>query len=191
MGDSIGGITDTATFDFRDLVALEEIQIEDSSSPPLPTPGAPPAPPKPIPQRRQRAVQQVNARSLGVLIHRQGQPAVKIMLPRNTKLPATERQQFYTLNDNQTGVKVVVLEGEERDPEMCTRIGECIISGLPARPKGQPVEIGYSYDEDGQILVTAVDLGSGIQARVELKREGSLDRREMAAAAQWLDGVCR
>jgi hypothetical protein len=35
---------------------------------------------------------------------------------------------------------VVVLEGESPDPDDCTRIGECLVTGLPARPKGQRIE---------------------------------------------------
>ena len=97
--------------------------------------------------------------------------------------------RFYTINDNQPGVRVVILEGDEEDPERCTRIGECVISGFAPRPKGQPVEIGYTYDEDGQIKVWARDVQSGVSARVDLRREGGFDRKELAEAARFVEGI--
>lgn len=171
------------TFAFADL-----IELEDPLPPPTPTGPVPGAPP-PLPKPRQRAVRNVNAKGLGVLIHKGGEPRVRLMVAKNSQLPVTYRSRFYTINDNQTGVKVVILEGDEEDPSRCARIGECVISGLPPRAKGQPIEIGYSYDEDGQIKVWARHVETGETAQVELRREGSLDRREMAQAAQYVDAI--
>jgi molecular chaperone DnaK (HSP70) len=157
----------TVVYDFADLVSLSDVDVS--------TPA--------------RAVVNVNARSLGVLVHKAGEARTSVMVPANTQLPATKRSTFYTINDNQTGVRVVVLEGESPDPDECTRIGECVISGLPARAKGQEIEISYSYDSDGRIRIESRDVGTGKAARVELKRPSSLSERELADEAAWMREV--
>ncbi|MEZ6186987.1 MAG: Hsp70 family protein [Planctomycetota bacterium] len=118
----------------------------------------------------------VNSHSLGVLVFRQGQPCTSVMIGANSSLPATRRTTFQTINDGQTGVKIVVLEGENQDPDHNMRIGEAVISGLPPRPKGSPVEVAYHYDRDGRIHVYARDVQSGRTVQTVLQREGALTR---------------
>ena len=154
--------------------------------------GAPPPPPTPLDMLEQQGqvdslektldvdidefppVTNVNSHTLGVLVFRQGQPATSGMIPANTTLPFTHRTTFETINDNQKGVKIVVLEGENPDPDMNMRIGEAVITGLPPRPKGAPVEVAYHYDRDGRIHVYARDVQSGRSVRTVLQREGAL-----------------
>jgi hypothetical protein len=135
---------------------------------------APPTPPK-------RMVQNVNARPLGVLVFSRGQPKTKIMIPANSPLPARKLHSFVTINDNQTAVKVVVLEGESPDPDDCTRIGQCLVTGLPARPKGQKIEIVYAYNVDGRIQIWARDVATNHKAQVQLKREASISQQDVNA----------
>jgi molecular chaperone DnaK len=137
----------TAVFDFADLVQLD--------------PGLPAS---------AGVVQEVNARALGVLVYAQGKPKTSVMIPANTPLPATTVSKFHTIQDRQTAVKVVVLEGDSPDPAACVRVGECVIDGLPPRPKGQAVEVAYSYDHDGRIRIDARDVGSGQRAMTTLHR---------------------
>lgn len=157
----------TVVYDFADLVSLSDVDVSEPA----------------------RAVVNVNARSLGVLVHKNGEARASVMVPANTQLPARKRSTFYTVNDNQTGVRVVVLEGESSDPDECTRIGECVISGLPARSKGQEIEISYCFDSDGRIRIDSRDVGTGKAARVELKRPSSLSERELADEAEWMREV--
>jgi molecular chaperone DnaK (HSP70) len=154
----------SVVYDFADLVSLSE----DSD----------------------RAVVNVNARALGVLVHKQGEGRVSVMIPANTQLPAVKRSRFFTINDDQTDVRVVVLEGEG-EPAGCARVGQCVITGLPARAKGQEVEISYRYDEDGRILVEARDVGTGLAARVTLERAASLSERELVDELEWIQGLGR
>lgn len=170
----------TDRYDFSEL-----LELGDELAPEPPRSKAPGAP-RPLPKPR-RAVRNVNARGLGVLIHKHGEPRARLLVPKNSPLPASELGRFYTINDNQRGVKVVILEGDDEDVERCTRIGECVISGLPARPKGAPIEIGYTYDQDGQIKIWARDVETQREVRVELRREGSLDRKQLAEAALFVE----
>ncbi|MCA8925390.1 MAG: Hsp70 family protein [Planctomycetes bacterium] len=130
------------------------------------------------------AVTNVNSHSLGVLVFRQGQPRTSIMIGSNSALPVTKRTTFQTINDGQTGVKIVVLEGENPDPDANARIGEAVISGLPPRPKGSPVEVAYHYDRDGRIHVYARDVRSGKSVRTVLERTGAMTRGQHQQFAQ-------
>jgi hypothetical protein len=162
-----GDPTRTVVFDFGDLVGGS------------------------LKESRESLVTNVNARSLAVLTYSQGAPKASVMIRQNTPLPAMHRNRFFTLKDNQTAVKVVVLEGESKDPDACVRVGECLITGLPARPKGQEVEIVYTYDQDGRLAILARDVGSGASAEVELRRATAMsagERQEQRATLEALGG---
>ncbi len=126
----------------------------------------------------------VNAHSLGVVARVKGEFTNCVLIPRNSPIPCTERGRFQTIEDGQTRIEVVVLEGEEKDPERCARIGTCVISDLPARPRGSPVTIEYSYDARGRIHVRAVDVETGREAKTTIERETGLDQSEVAFAAE-------
>ncbi len=154
----------TMVFDFSDMIGLDRGFDPNRS---LEVPGAPATT---APRPRPQVVQNVNARPLGVLVYSQGRPKTSVMIASNTPLPAVHKSRFFTIKDNQTAVKVVVLEGDSPDPQACARIGECVIQGLPPRPKGQEVEIAYCYDHDGRIHIVAQDLASGVMAQTMLVR---------------------
>jgi molecular chaperone DnaK len=103
-------------------------------------------------------------------------------------LPAVHKSTFFTIKDDQTAVKVVVLEGDSPDPGACVRIGECVIQGLPARRKGQEIEIAYCYDHDGRIHIVAQDKGSGQMAQVTLARASALDAATAARFGALVQG---
>lgn len=118
----------------------------------------------------QRAIVDVNSRALAVLVHRDGQPRARVMIPANTPLPVTATNVFNTVYDNQRGVRVVVLEGDSDDPDDCVRLGECLIMDLPQRPKGHPIEIHYCYDVSGRVSVHARDQATGAAATIQFQR---------------------
>jgi len=152
-----------------DWNAFEQYDFSDAFGAPPPGAG-----------QRGPSVVNVNSRALGVLVYRDGQPRTSVMIGQNSPLPAQRRNRFVTINDDQTAVKVVVLEGSDPDPEECVRIGECVISGLPPRPKGQQVEICYSYDADGRIHIHAMDVATKQQAQVTLHRPSALSASEVS-----------
>ncbi|MBI4617721.1 MAG: Hsp70 family protein, partial [Planctomycetes bacterium] len=131
----------------------------------------------------------VNAHSLGVVARVRGEFANCVLIPRNTPIPCAKRGRFQTIHDNQTRIEVIVLEGEESDPESCATIGTCVISGLPARPRGSPVTIEYSYDGRGRIHVRALDLESGREATTTIERPAGLTQAGVDAAEERLAGT--
>ncbi|MBX3471492.1 MAG: Hsp70 family protein, partial [Planctomycetes bacterium] len=174
----------TVVFDFSEMVGLDAAFDPNRSMDSL---GGAPVAVRPRPQ----VVQNVNARPLGVLVYAQGRPKTSVMIPANSPLPAVHKSRFFTIHDRQTAVKVVVLEGDSPDPSACARVGECVIQGLPPRPKGQEIEIAYCYDHDGRIHIVAQDVGSGVVAQAVLHRASASGAGESARVSALLDGMRR
>jgi molecular chaperone DnaK len=101
-----------------------------------------------------------------------------IMIPRNTAIPYEATQRFVTTSPNQQRVHVYVLEGEVADPDACTQVGEFQIVGLPAGlPAGSPVDVTYSYDNNGRIQCKAVEVTGQKAANIEINRGQGLDSK--------------
>ena len=84
------------------------------------------------------------------------------LLPRNTRLPVDTRRTFYTMRPGEQRIMVPILEGEQADPELCRRIGEVVVDGLPAfRPAHQEVLVTMRLDRDGILRVAAADVATG------------------------------
>jgi molecular chaperone DnaK len=129
----------------------------------------------------------VNAHALGVEV-RQGEERINHRLvPKNTQLPAAAEQVYYTVADNQTRVRVRVLQGEAQQAAACIPVGECWIDGLPANlPKGSPVRVRCGVAANGRIEITATDLTSGRAAMAAIHRPGGLTDDELAREAEWV-----
>src|SRR5262249_18477451 len=94
-----------------------------------------------------------------------GRPVMARLLPRNTARPVEAARSFYPLRPNETRIVVPVLEGEEADPDLCRRIGEVIIDGLPpGRPEHQQVDVVMGLDRDGILRLSATDVATGAAA---------------------------
>jgi molecular chaperone DnaK len=130
----------------------------------------------------------VNSHSLGVQITDPMDPTRKsnyIMIKKNTAIPYEVNQRFVTTSPNQQRIHIYVLEGEASDPEACTRIADFQITGLPAGlPSGSPVDVTYSYDSNGRIQVSAVELTGKRQANIDIIRSQGLDNQGVDAFQQ-------
>jgi molecular chaperone DnaK len=127
----------------------------------------------------------VNSHSLGVKItdpeSRDGK-INHIMIPRNTEIPHATSQQFVTNANNQQRIHVHILEGETRDPDGCTQIGDFRVVNLPANlPAGSPVEVTYRYDQNGRIHASAVERTGDTAAETEIVRDSGLDDQGLEA----------
>lgn len=116
----------------------------------------------------------VNAHSLGV----RGTDAAtrqkvnKILIPRNTPLPASKVYSFVTSRDGQKNAKVPLLEGESENPDFCTLLGECLVRIDTPLPKGSGIKVICNYAANGTISVTAKLSQTNAAAYVEIRRDG-------------------
>ena len=132
----------------------------------------------------------VNAHSLGVEVRQKDARLNNKLVVKNTQLPAAVSRVYYTAQDNQSKVRVRVLQGEGNQAESCIPVGECWIDGLPPNlPKGSPVQVRCGVAANGRIEVMALDMTSGRMAKAEIHRTGGLEEADIAREAEWVRGL--
>lgn len=100
----------------------------------------------------------VNSHSLGVIVtNEKNQEYNQIILKKNTKLPSEASEEFSTMYDNQEHILLRITEGEDEDIEYVNVIGKVEIK-LKKRPKGSPIKVVISYDNNSIIHVNVIDL---------------------------------
>jgi molecular chaperone DnaK len=130
----------------------------------------------------------VNAHSLGIEVKQKDNSRVNdTLIPKNTQLPTAANRVYYTVVENQSRVRVKVLQGEAPQADSCISIGECWIEGLPPNlPKRSPVQVRCGVGANGLIDVMALDMTSGKLARTEIHRSSGLSEEEIAHETQWV-----
>jgi molecular chaperone DnaK len=131
---------------------------------------------------RQFAVTNINSHSLGVvgIDAASGERVNRVIIAKNTPLPHSASRRFQTLKPGQASVKVTVVEGESEIPDACIEVGTCIIRGLPPNlPAGWPVEVRYSYQENGRLQVSATLVGHEAKVKAEFLRDNSLSEDDL------------
>ncbi len=122
--------------------------------------------------------------ALGLLVA--GGQLFKLVEPGAT-LPTESRYVFTTTRDDQTGLKLLVVEGKAAElgqPEQSELLGEFIIDGLRAAPRGEiEVEVSFSVAQTGQLTITATDLESGKPRQVAYNLASPPTPRDVKQAA--------
>ncbi len=126
----------------------------------------------------------VNSHGLGVAVKhpRTGKMINHLMIRRNTRLPAENKQTFRTNAPAQQRVTIKVIEGDAPDPAACLLIGNCSITDLPPNlPQGSPIEVTYAFDSSGRVRVRARDVTGGQEATIDIQRKSGLDDKQVDA----------
>lgn len=129
----------------------------------------------------------VNSHSLGIEIRKDKERLNDILIPKNTQLPTQAGRVYRTVTDNQTRVRVKVLQGDAHQADACISIGECWVDGLPPNlPRNSPIQVCCGVGANGLIEVTAKDLTSGKSAHTQIHRASGLRDEEIAREAAWV-----
>ena len=89
------------------------------------------------------------------------------IIRRNTKLPATRTEAFFTVTEAQRAVEIKVYQGEDPDALKNVEIGTFLISGLNQQPEAfdQGLLFTYHLDLDGLLKVHAVERATDREIR--------------------------
>ena len=102
------------------------------------------------------------------------------LIERNTTIPTRKSEVFSTAEDNQTSVEVHVLQGEREMASYNKSLGKFQLTGIPPAPRGVPqIEVGFDIDANGILNVTAKDLGTGKEQKIEIKAGSGLSDEEV------------
>jgi molecular chaperone DnaK len=121
--------------------------------------------------------QSVNARGLGILVRdRESRKRVPhYLIPPNTALPVSARQNFGTVRFNQRRVNLHVIESGANPEDPPVDLGACIIDGLPVElPENTPIDVTIRYDEQARVHVEAKERKSGKAAKTTIVRTENL-----------------
>jgi molecular chaperone DnaK len=95
------------------------------------------------------------------------------LIDRNTTIPTRKSETFSTAEDGQTSVEIHVLQGEREMAGFNKTLGKFQLVGIPPAPRGVPqVEVTFDIDANGILSVSAKDLGTGNEQKIEV-RSGS------------------
>jgi molecular chaperone DnaK len=102
------------------------------------------------------------------------------LIERNTTVPVRKSHIFTTTRDNQSAVKIRVLQGESEQAIENDLLGEFVLSGIRQAPKGEPeVEVAFDIDANGIVSVAARDLETSKEQSITVNATGTLDETEI------------
>jgi molecular chaperone DnaK len=102
------------------------------------------------------------------------------LIERNTTIPTRKSEIFSTADDNQPSVEIHVLQGEREMAAYNKSLGKFQLTGIPPAPRGMPqIEVAFDIDANGILNVTAKDLGTGKEQKIEIKAGSGLSEGEI------------
>jgi molecular chaperone DnaK len=102
------------------------------------------------------------------------------LIERNTTIPTRKSEIFSTAEDNQPSVEVHVLQGEREMAVYNKSLGKFQLTGIPPAPRGMPqIEVAFDIDANGILNVSAKDLGTGKEQKIEIKSGSGLSDEEI------------
>jgi molecular chaperone DnaK len=107
------------------------------------------------------------------------------LIPANTTVPTHRQKIFTTSRDNQTAVKIIVMQGDSQKADENELLGEFILSGIRRAQKGQvEIEVTFEINADGIVSVRAKDLETGLEQSIQVTATSGLTRDEIKAMVE-------
>ena len=91
------------------------------------------------------------------------------IIERNTVIPASRTERLYTIRDNQTRIRVHILQGESRFAGNNLSLGEIEIEIPKAKAGEEPVDVTYTYDINSILEVEVRVVSTGKTVRQVIK----------------------
>jgi molecular chaperone DnaK len=102
------------------------------------------------------------------------------LIEQNTTVPTSKSHVFTTVKDNQTSVKILVLQGESDRAEENELLGEFVLTGLRRAQRGEvEIEVTFHISADGIVSVKARDLETGLEQSITVTATSGLTEDEI------------
>jgi molecular chaperone DnaK len=85
------------------------------------------------------------------------------------------------VRDDQTAVKIVVLQGDNEIAGQNELLGEFLLTGLPKGPRGSiEIDVKFDISPDGIVSVSAKDRATGLEQSIQVTATNKLTEDEMS-----------
>jgi molecular chaperone DnaK len=102
------------------------------------------------------------------------------VIPRNTTVPTSATHIFTTSQDDQTSVRIAVLQGASDRAIENELLGEFVLAGIrPARRGEVEIEVTFDISADGIVGVSARDLVTGQRQSITVTATSGLTEEEL------------
>jgi molecular chaperone DnaK (HSP70) len=105
------------------------------------------------------------------------------IIARNTPLPVSRTDSYFTVADNQEGWRVSIYQGDDPDALNNILVGEFLIEGLSRVPAGNEILCRMDLDLDGILRVAAIEKRTGLAQHITIEgATTALSEEEIAQA---------
>jgi molecular chaperone DnaK len=102
------------------------------------------------------------------------------VIPKNTTVPTSQTHLFTTVQDNQTSVRIAVLQGESERAIDNELLGEFVLDGIRAARRGEvSIEVTFDISADGIVGVSARDVDTGQRQSITVTATSGLTEDEL------------
>lgn len=112
------------------------------------------------------------------------------IIERNTPIPVSKVETFYTLHDKQTTIHVNVYQGESRRVDNNIKLGELKVQVPPDDAGEQSINVRFTYDINGILEVEVTTVSTGIKKKMIIeKNPGKLTPQEIEERLNMLKDI--
>jgi len=112
------------------------------------------------------------------------------LIRKNTPIPVTKSEVFYTLLDNQESIEVKVYQGEDPDALNNIEIGSFLIEGLSKVPAGNAIVTTFALDINGILKVTSREKRTSLEKHITIENATArFEEQEMSAARERIEAL--
>lgn len=102
------------------------------------------------------------------------------IIERNTVIPVSRTETFYTASDNQKKINVDILQGESRFAKNNLLLGEISIAVPPGKEGQESIDVTYTYDVNSILEVKVKVNSTGAEKKVIIQKDGTQISKEEA-----------
>lgn len=107
----------------------------------------------------------------------QDEDRISYIIDRGSSIPCSKTKPFYTISDNQPGVDLKMYQSKnaETNKRYAQLVGETELGIPPGLPRGEQIDVTFSFDEGGMMHCDFVHTKSGSKEKISITPQFDVD----------------